>query len=163
MASLSPFTSTVTSTSANFMGTLVSNLLLPSSRERQTCQSNSSGPRRLNRGNCCTPKFALAFFHKQSQLQAFPDFFSNWLKNRSNRLFSSVRTPLGFYWFSGLWNASSSWFRVLVDFWLNFDQANASLAFNQELGFLGTFSEGFEFYSALQDIPRFGLNSHCLT
>ena len=39
----------------------MSNLLLPSSRERQTCQSKSSGSRRLNRGNCCTPKFALPF------------------------------------------------------------------------------------------------------
>ena len=59
-----------------FPGTLVSNLLLPSSHERQTCQSNSSGSRRLNRGNCCTPKFALVFFHKKSQPRAFPDFFS---------------------------------------------------------------------------------------
>ena len=102
MASLSPspngifkpIPSTITSPSANFLGTLVSNLLLPSSRERQTCQSNSSGSRRLNRGNCCTPKFALVFFHKKPQLQAFPDF-SDWLKNRSNRLFSSVRQKLG--------------------------------------------------------------------
>ena len=62
---------------------------------------NSSGSRKLNRGNCCTPKFAIAFFHKKSQLQAFPDF-SNWLKNRPNRLFSSVKQKLGFYWFSGL-------------------------------------------------------------
>ena len=37
----------------------MSNLLLPSSHERQTYQSNSSGSRRLNRGNCCTPKFCL--------------------------------------------------------------------------------------------------------
>ena len=69
MASLSPspngifkpIPSNYALTSANFLGTLVSNLLLPSSRERQTCQSNSSGSRRLNRGNCCTPKFALSF------------------------------------------------------------------------------------------------------
>ena len=104
MASLSPSPNgifkpihlTVTSTSANFLGTLVSNLLLPSSHERQTCQSNSSCSRRLNRGNCCTPKFALAFFHKKSQLQAFPDS-SNWLKDRTNGLFSSVKTKLWFY------------------------------------------------------------------
>ena len=43
------------------MGTLVSNHLLPSSRKRKNCQSNSSGSRRLNRGSCCTPKFALLF------------------------------------------------------------------------------------------------------
>ena len=39
---------------------------------------------------CCTPKFALVFFHKKSQFQTLPDF-SDWLKNRSDRLFSSVR------------------------------------------------------------------------
>ena len=44
-----------------FMGTQVSNHLLPSSRERQTRRSNSSGSRRLNWGSCCTPKFSLPF------------------------------------------------------------------------------------------------------
>ena len=69
MASLSPspngiskpIPASIVLTSANLRGTLVSNLLLPSRRERQTCQSNSSGARRLNRGNCCTPKFSLSF------------------------------------------------------------------------------------------------------
>ena len=64
MASLSPFPHPCFD-ECKFTGTLVSNLLLPSRRERQTCQSNSSGSRRLNRGNCCTPKFALAFFHEK--------------------------------------------------------------------------------------------------
>ena len=49
-----------------FTGTLVSNHLLPSSRERQTRQSNSSGSRRLNRGSCCTPKFFLSFYQDSS-------------------------------------------------------------------------------------------------
>ena len=60
MASLSPFPHLCFG-ECNFTGTLVSNLLLPSSRERQTCQSKSSGSRRLNRGNCCTQKFSLSF------------------------------------------------------------------------------------------------------
>ena len=60
MASLSPFPH-LCFDECKFKGTLVSNLLLPSSHERQTCQSNSSGSRRLNRGNCCTPKFSLPF------------------------------------------------------------------------------------------------------
>ena len=43
------------------------NHLPPLSHEWQTRQSTSSGLRRLNRGNCCTKKFALSFlntFHK---------------------------------------------------------------------------------------------------
>ena len=60
MASLSPFPQLYFD-ECKFTGTLVSNPLLPSSRERQTCQSNSSGSRRLNRGNCCTPKFSLQY------------------------------------------------------------------------------------------------------
>ena len=67
MASLSPFPH-LCFDECKFTGTLVSNPLLPSSRERKTCQSNSSGSRRLNRGNCCTPKFALSFHqHFSSQ------------------------------------------------------------------------------------------------
>ena len=60
MTSLSPFPQ-LRFDECKFTGTLVSNPLLPSSRERQTCQSNSSGSRRFNRGNCCTPKFSLSF------------------------------------------------------------------------------------------------------
>ena len=79
MASLSPspngifkpIPSNYALTSANFLGTLVSNLLLTSSRERQTCQSNSSGSRRLNRGNCCTPKFALSLFSQEITASGF--------------------------------------------------------------------------------------------
>ena len=60
MASLSPFPQ-LHFDECKFTGTLVSNPLLPLSHERQTRQSNSSGSRRLNRGSCCTPKFALSF------------------------------------------------------------------------------------------------------
>src|SRR3954464_4510956 len=42
-----------------FLGILVFNPLLPSDHDWQTCQSTSSGLRRLNRGSCHTPKFAL--------------------------------------------------------------------------------------------------------
>ena len=61
MASLSPFPQ-LCFDEWKFLGTLVSNHLLPSSREQQNCQSNSSGSRRLNRGSCCTPKFSLSFY-----------------------------------------------------------------------------------------------------
>ena len=52
------------------------NHLPPSSHECRIRQSNSSGLRRLNRGSCCTPKFALsflkAFLTKDSQkIQAY--------------------------------------------------------------------------------------------
>ena len=55
---------------------------------------------------------------------------------------------------------------VGLGFWLTLAQFRSgefSLAFNQELGFVRAFSERSKFYSALQDIPRFGLNSHYLT
>ena len=42
------------------------NHLLPLSCEWRTRQSNSSSFRRLKRGNCCTPKFALLFHSKIS-------------------------------------------------------------------------------------------------
>ena len=64
MASVSPFltssTNSVTSCECKFLGTLVFNHLPPSDYERRTSQSKSSGLRRLNRGSCCTPKFALS-------------------------------------------------------------------------------------------------------
>ena len=60
MESLSPFPQ-LHFDECKFTGTLVSNLLLPSSHERKTRQSNFSGSRRLNRGSCCTPKFSLSF------------------------------------------------------------------------------------------------------
>ena len=44
----------------------------------------------FRKASCCTPKFALALFHKKYQLQTFPDF-SNWLKNRTNGLFLTVK------------------------------------------------------------------------
>ena len=37
------------------------NHLPPSDHERHASQSTSSGLRRLNRGNCCTPKFSLPY------------------------------------------------------------------------------------------------------
>ena len=73
MASLSPFLQQCFD-ECKFMGTLVSNHLLPSSRERQNCQSNSSGSRILNRGNCCTPKFALHFSQENHNPRGFSDF-----------------------------------------------------------------------------------------
>src|ERR1051325_1465007 len=42
-----------------FKCTRVFNHLLPSGHERKAYQSNPSGTRRLNRGNCHTPKFPL--------------------------------------------------------------------------------------------------------
>ena len=45
-----------------FLGTLVFNHLPPSDHERLASQPTSSGLRRLNRGNCCTPKFSLPYF-----------------------------------------------------------------------------------------------------
>src|SRR4051812_35065257 len=42
-----------------FQGISVFNRLLPLDHDRQTCLSDSSGFRRLNRGSCHTPKFAL--------------------------------------------------------------------------------------------------------
>ena len=67
MASLSPFPQ-LHFVECKFLGTLVFNHLPPSSHEWRARQSNSSGLRKLIRGNCCTPKFALSFlknfFHK---------------------------------------------------------------------------------------------------
>ena len=50
------------------------NHLPPSDYERHVSQSASSGVRRLNRGNCCTPKFALPYSSRNCQvmLQRFP-------------------------------------------------------------------------------------------
>ena len=136
MASLSPFTSTITSPSANFLGTLVSNLLLPSSHERQNCQSNSSGPRRLNRGNCCTPKFALAFFHQQSQLQAFPDLFKL-AQESDKRTFlvsqTKIRVSLIFQDSGLLQIFGLGFWLILAQLW----SGECSFAFNQELRFYG--------------------------
>ena len=58
------------------MGTLVFNHLPPSDHERHTSQSTSSGLRRLNRGNCCTPKFSLPYSSKfvKNHLQMVQDF-----------------------------------------------------------------------------------------
>ena len=102
MASLSPspngifkpIPSNYALTSANFLGTLVSNLLLPSSRERKTCQSNSSGSRRLNRGNCCTPKFALSF-PQEITASGFSWFF-RLAQESVKQTFLVSQTKLGF-------------------------------------------------------------------
>ena len=50
------------------------NHLPPSDYERHVSQSTSSGLRRLNRGNCCTPKFALPYSSRiaKSMLQNLP-------------------------------------------------------------------------------------------
>ena len=60
MESISPFPNQYI-IGCKFLGTLVFNHLSPSSHERRIRQSHSSGSRRLNRGSCCTPKFALSF------------------------------------------------------------------------------------------------------
>ena len=93
MESLSPFPQ-LCFDECKFLGTLVSNHLLPSSRERQNCQSNSSGLRILNRGNCCTPKFSLPFFqdisHKDFQKGRFSqvqlDFWLSGIKSKRSKL-----------------------------------------------------------------------------
>ena len=140
MASLSPFTSTVMSPSANFLGTFVSNLLLPPSRERQTCQSNSSGSRRVNRGNCCTPKFALAFYHKKSQLQAFPKF-SDLTQESVKQTFlvskDAIRVLMIFRTTGLLQTVGSGFWLILTQFW----SGEHSWAFNQELRFLWAYSQ----------------------
>src|ERR1044072_3312346 len=59
MASVSPFPHHPPTASANFQVYSVFNHLLPPGHERQACQSNPSSTRRLNRGSCHTPKFAL--------------------------------------------------------------------------------------------------------
>ena len=69
MESISPFPilsiqSSIISDEWKFMGTLVFNHLPPSDHEKHTNQSTSSGLRRLNRGSCCTPKFAISYFSK---------------------------------------------------------------------------------------------------
>ena len=67
MASISPFhivnrrSHSIYQQVQSFRCTRVFNHLLPSGHERQAYQSNPSGTRRLNRGNCYTPKFSLLF------------------------------------------------------------------------------------------------------
>src|ERR1043165_7428323 len=60
MASVSPFPRIINQRRVQiFRCTRVFNHLLPPGHERQACQSNPSSTRRLNRGSCHTPKFAL--------------------------------------------------------------------------------------------------------
>src|ERR1051325_11369077 len=60
MASISPFPCIINQRRVQiFRCTRVFNHLLPPGHERQACQSNPSSTRRLNRGNCHTPKFSL--------------------------------------------------------------------------------------------------------
>ena len=73
MASVNPFpilptssTISVISCECKFLGTLVFNHLPPSDHERHASQSTSSGLRRLNRGNCCTPKCSLSFHSRHA-------------------------------------------------------------------------------------------------
>ena len=63
-----PTHSSTISDECKFLGTLVFNHLPPSDYERQASLSISSGLRRLNRGSCCTPKFALPFSLKTISL-----------------------------------------------------------------------------------------------
>src|ERR1043165_3947659 len=60
MASVSPFPCIINQRQVQiFRCTRVFNHLLPPGHERQACQSKPSITRRLNRGSCHTPKFAL--------------------------------------------------------------------------------------------------------
>src|SRR3954463_9067033 len=65
---------TSSQTNANFGAFSVSNHLPPLDHDRQTCLSDSSGLRRLNRGSCHTPKFALLYSIKG------PSMHLQWLK-----------------------------------------------------------------------------------
>src|ERR1043165_8137147 len=63
MASISSFPYTINQRRVQiFRCTRVFNHLLLAGHERQACQSNPSSTRRLNRGSCHTPKFALLLF-----------------------------------------------------------------------------------------------------
>src|SRR3954471_10612119 len=61
VASLSPFPMELFPDTRKFQGISVFNHLLPLDHDRQTCLSDSSGLKRLNRGSCHTPKFAPLF------------------------------------------------------------------------------------------------------
>ena len=120
MASLSPFPQ-LCFDECKFLGTLVSNHLLPSSRKRQNCQSNSSGSSRLNRGNCCTPKFSLPF-SQEITTSGFSLIFQ--IGSRIGRTNFSL--------------SSKSRIRVSTDFveiGSGIDQTDFSLTTSPELGF----------------------------
>src|ERR1051325_5340897 len=84
MASVSPFPHHHQQRVQIFRCTPVFNHLLPPGHERQACQSNPSSTRRLNRGSCHTPKFALLF------LKAF---HTSMLKDSSR--VDQTNSPLG--------------------------------------------------------------------
>src|ERR1051325_8448095 len=80
MASVSPFQRVINRRSyfiqqrvQIFKCTRVFNHLLLSGHERQACQSNPSSTRRLNRGNCYTPKFSLPLL-KTFHISILKDF-----------------------------------------------------------------------------------------
>src|ERR1051325_9611591 len=80
MASVSPFQRVINRRSyfiqqrvQIFRCTRVFNHLLLAGHERQACQSNPSSTRRLNRGNCYTPKFSLLLL-KTFHISILKDF-----------------------------------------------------------------------------------------
>src|ERR1051325_3608701 len=74
MATISPFQCIINQQRMQiFRCARVFNHLLPSGYERQACQSNPSSTRRLNRGNCHTPKFALLLL-KTFHISILKDF-----------------------------------------------------------------------------------------
>src|SRR3954470_5329262 len=74
VASVSPFPMEFLPSKGKFQGISVFNHLLPLDYDGQTCLSDSSGLRRLNRGSCHTPKFARTdlylLIHQGSKLRA---------------------------------------------------------------------------------------------
>ena len=74
------------------------NHLLPSDYERHVSQSASSGLRRLNRGNCYTPKFALPYSSRncQAKLQNSPRVV------QCNK--SPIQSKLGFVFWARKWS-----------------------------------------------------------
>src|ERR1051325_765011 len=74
MATISPFQCIINQQRMQiFRCARVFNHLLPSGHERKACQSNSSSTRRLNRGNCHTPKFVLLLL-KTFHISILKDF-----------------------------------------------------------------------------------------
>ena len=97
----------------------------------------------MNRGNCRTPKFALPFFTRNHSFR-FSLIFQIGLRIGQTDFSYQLNPKLGF---PLILNQSKQIIRVsidLVEFGSGFDQADASLTINQELGFARAFSEEFE-------------------
>ena len=78
------------------------NHLPPSDYERHASQSTSSGLRRLNKGNCCTPKFALPYssrFAKDHASKSLKGCTVQWPPNSQK---------LGFWFWQRNWSFQGS-------------------------------------------------------